>query len=444
MNYSEFLRKTVTMSSGLALLLGALLAGCGGSGGSANGAGSDAAAAETVDPGDATPGGDSVPPRGDTTGTAGDSATQQDIHRPPQAECVRDDECGEGRYCDCWYECQPVPADMCLEDANCGFGNYCEPCERICRPQRDLCSPCVPETRCDLSTGLCARVGRQCQAANSNVFSHCLDFADGASYCGKACQGTCPRGFDCLSLPNMPDKQCVPVTQSCGSGSECETDADCPWGEVCDDIGLAGALICHPGCREDAACPVGTVCSAFRCQDACHDTDNPCPTGQECIDGHCKIPGSCVDKYDCEEPETYCEPATNMCLPGCLEDFDCKRSGYLCELGTCVKQACERNWYCAFGEVCDKDEGECVEAQGPHCDTCDPQQENACGEGNECINLQDEDGNDLGSFCFVQCEPTELDRCPQGYQCAPLQDQDGNVQNEVCFRDCSKPPVGIQ
>ena len=424
----------------LVLLLCVSLASCSGSGGSSNG-GADTTAAETAGPGDSTPGGDSTTHPGDV----GDAGGGADIDRPPQAECVLDEECGEGRYCDCWYKCQPDPADMCQEDKNCGSGSYCEPCERVCKPQRELCAPCVPESRCDLLTGICARVGRQCAAANTNVVSHCLDFADGGSYCGKACINnySCPPGFDCLTLPNTEDPQCVPATQSCGSGSECAEDGDCPWGEVCDPLGLGGANICHPGCRE-GLCPTGQVCSAFRCQEACHDTDNPCPEGFECIYGLCKIPGSCVDKYDCEEPETYCDPATNLCTPGCLEDFDCKQSGYICELGGCVKQACERNWYCGFGEVCNKDEGECEEAEGPHCDTCDPQEEGACGEGNECINLQDEDGNDLGSFCFVQCQPTELDRCPQGYQCAPLQDQDGNVQNEVCFRDCSKPPVGIQ
>ena len=73
-----------------------------------------------------------------------------------------------------------------------------------------------------------------------------------------------------------------------------------------------------------------------------------------------------------------------------------------------------------------------------------PTSRTPAARGNECIGLQDEDGNALGDFCFVQCENVEYagDRCPQGYQCVPLQDQNGATQNEVCFRDCSTPPVG--
>ncbi len=363
---------------------------------------------------------------------------------PPGVECLVDSHCEEGLFCDCHHECKPRFEGMCDSDSNCDPQYYCEPCGRTCAVQRQVCEPCLSENRCDLATGVCEPVGRQCWAQNANQRSHCLDFNDGNSYCGRSCISAhgCPPGYECLDLPGMAQGQCVPFLGSCGTGADCETDGDCPYGEIC---GLYQR--CARGCQDDEACPTGEVCSAFRCQEACDDLNNPCEEGWECDEtGRCKIPGSCVDWSDCPTPVTYCDPADNMCKPGCLADRDCKMSGYLCEAGACEKRGCEHNWYCAFEQECDIASGECLAAQGPHCDTCDPNVENACGQGNECIGLQDEDGNKLGDYCFVQCKNVEYqgDRCPQGYQCAPLQDQNGQTQNEVCFRDCSKPPVGYQ
>jgi len=433
-------RRSVLLA--LFLVAGLVTTACSGSSGGSGDAGGGGDR-DTVGPGadaraDSGPQGDGV--------VGQDQLVAGDIKLPPGAECVHDEDCGDGRFCDCRYQCQANPAARCDRDMNCGSGSYCEPCTRTCQTQLELCQPCLSEARCDLRTGFCEPTGAQCWSANTATPSHCLDYIGGQSYCGLACVSNfgCPQGFECLDVGHgETQKQCVRFTGDCASGDQCEADNDCPYGEVCGVY-----KVCGRGCDLDDpnACPVGQVCSAFRCQAACDDTENPCPAGYECSaeDGKCRIPGSCVDWTDCLVPETFCDPATNMCAPGCLEDRDCKRSGYICEAGACEKQACEHNWYCAFEQVCNKESGECEAAQGPYCDTCDPNVENACGEGNECIGLQDEDGNKLGDFCFVQCQPGESDRCPQGYQCAPLQDQNGTVQNEVCFRDCSKPPAGVE
>ena len=381
----------------------------------------------------------------DSQNPTGDAKTDDDvIIIPPGAECVLDEHCDDVEYCDCHYECQPRFDSMCFEDSNCDAGFYCEPCGRTCEAQRSPCDPCISENRCDLSTGICERVGQQCESPNANSLSHCLDFGDGHSYCGWACMNNygCNHlpGFECLELPGIDEGQCVPLLATCGTSSDCETDVDCPYGEICNDYKL-----CASGCQDDGGCPTDQVCSAFRCQEACDDLNNPCAEGWECDEtGHCKIPGSCVDWVDCPTPVTFCDPADNMCKPGCRDDHDCGMSGYVCVDNDCEKQGCEHNWYCAFEQECDFGTGDCVDAVGPYCDTCDPNVENDCGEGNECIGLQDEDGNALGDFCFVQCKNVDYtgDRCPQGYQCAPLQDESGQTQNEVCFRDCSTPPVG--
>ncbi len=373
-----------------------------------------------------------------------DSLTENDTggNGPPrQGECAVDDQCPEDHWCDCDYMCRPNFDGMCETDMNCGSGSYCHPCERECYEQRGICEPCISENRCDPRTGICEKVGVQCLSPNISTPSHCLDFADGNSYCGWPCENNygCHifgPGYECVEISGLDSKQCVPTVRACGSGEDCQVDADCPYGEICNELGT-----CAMGCVDDEQCQDGQVCSAHRCQEACHDVNNPCDEGLECVEGRCRIPGSCRDKYDCHERETYCDPETNMCLPGCLEDYDCKRSAFMCDDGECVRRPCERHWNCAFGQVCEYELGECKEAEGPYCDPCDPNDENACGEGNECIGLQDEDGNHLGDYCFVQCFPTELDRCPVGYECVPLQDQGGVTQNEVCFRPCHVEPV---
>lgn len=376
------------------------------------------------------------------TVSAEDGQTGGDTYLPPQTECVVDADCPEDRFCDCNFRCEPLPAGGCRTDMECGATeNYCEPCTRECTPKKILCEPCVSENRCDPTTGLCTPVGNQCVSPSPAGGSHCLDYAQGGSFCGQVCETNygCEQGYECVQIPGYEEKQCVPTLGGCGQVVACEDDNDCDIGFICN-----ANRVCGPGCEEDNQCQVGEVCSGYRCQQACDDTENPCPDGQYCDEGRCRIPGGCLDWTECEEFETWCNPDTNMCEPGCRERHDCKRSGYECQNNICEKRGCERNWYCAFGEECIKETGECVVPDEPHCEECDPDVENACGEGNECISLQDEDGNDLGDFCFVQCKPTELDRCPVGYECTPLKDQDGQVQNEVCGRDCSKPPAGLQ
>ena len=81
---------------------------------------------------------------------------------------------------------------------------------------------------------------------------------------------------------------------------------------------------------------------------------------------------------------------------------------------------------------------QCEEPPGRHCEMgCDPESMDPCGEaGSRCLKLQDEDGNDLGSFCFEACgqEPNE---CPKGYSCQELKDENDMVLNRLCFRDCT-------
>ncbi|MFT7625569.1 MAG: hypothetical protein ACI9WU_004760 [Myxococcota bacterium] len=355
---------------------------------------------------------------GDTTGDTGGGTE-------PSAPCASDADCDEGNTCDCIGRCVALGIEgitTCEKDINCGSGNYCDPCAEQCRPLKTLCEPCEADLEC-ADGGLC------------------LDFAAGGRFCLLACVADvgCPVGaYSCQQIPGKINKQCVPLSNECSKPEVCLNDTECPFGDICE-LGK-----CKAGCPSDEVCANGLVCTAFHCVEACSDA-NPCPDGQECDEGHCKIEGGCLEPKDCLEPETFCDPATNLCAPGCLADFDCKASGKECVEGSCQDKGCTGNFFCAFGEVCNFDDGLCEKAEGPYCEEgCDPQNaETSCGEGNMCFSLQDPETEEpLGDFCFVACGPDPNNACPQGYACQEIE-VEGGVKL-LCFRDCTTIPLGAE
>ncbi len=359
--------------------------------------------------------------------------------QPPKVECSSNEECfAENHICNCFGKCVPAGFKECEADKNCGGKAYCDPCVNMCYDKGILCDPCNSENICNPLTGECMPVGNQCEVEGS----HCLDFVTGGSFCGRSClaDAGCPGGYTCqdLTMFGMGYMQCVPDSGHCDILGQCEEDFDCEFGFVCNNQHQ-----CAKGCQDDNECPNDMVCSAFRCAEACDPVNNPCPDGQECNDGRCMIPGGCIDAYDCPVPETFCNPATNMCEEGCLQDVDCKQAVKECDNGTCVDKACTANFWCSFGLVCDLEAGDCVEPPEPFCEPgCEEDAE--CGpEGSMCLELQDEEGTSQGKFCFPTCYTDPDNLCPQGYQCTEVTDQDGAVQGTVCARTCYKEPVGF-
>jgi hypothetical protein len=381
------------------------------------------------------------PPK-DTGPVASDLTTdlpvRADTIQQYRVECTVDAEClVDGEVCNCFGRCVVSGFQDCEEDKNCGGGAYCDTCVNMCYEKGNLCSPCNSEHICNPLSGECMPVGNQCMVDGS----HCLDYVTGGSYCGRACLSNagCPPGYTCqdLSMFGLEYMQCVPDSSRCDALGDCEQDIDCEFGFICND-----EKICAKGCEKDTECPNDMVCSGFRCQTACDPVNNPCPEGQECKEGRCIIEGGCVDAYDCPVPETFCNPATNMCEDGCIHNVDCKQAAKECENGSCVDKACTANYWCSFGLVCDLEEGDCMEPEEPFCATCEEDAE--CGpEGSKCIELQDEDGNSMGKFCFPTCYADPDNPCPQGYQCVDLVDENGQPQGQVCARTCYEEPVGF-
>lgn len=337
--------------------------------------------------------------------------------------CAGPDDCAAGSVCDCNGVCVPAPGDPCEVDLQCDTVDYCDPCTGTCTPRARQCEPCADSSACDRRAN-CHPVG-----------------AAGLGHCLQRCQGNCARfgpGYECLPVDD-DTSLCVPVTRQCDAIDECEADADCPGGRICNDG------FCQIGCADDANCPVGEICNAGRCGPPC-EGDGQCEAPAVCQDdGRCRVPGGCTTSADCPEPATYCDRAMGMCVPGCEVDDDCQDATQECSAGSCVVRGCTGAFQCGFGEICDLETNRCEMAEGRHCEPgCDPMEENSCGgEGRRCLSLQEEDENGevvmLGDFCFEPCaEPPNA--CPQGYQCVELMDQDGNPMGDVCIRRCDLDP----
>ena len=344
--------------------------------------------------------------------------------------CGPNGSCGVGTTCDCHDLCVADEGNPCLSDLQCVVADFCDPCSGRCKPRGAPCDLCDPNVKgCQRGTDICLPIG----AAGRN---HCLR--------GCAGQGNCDAlgpGYACTPLPDGA-MACLPRSGECVASTECEGDGDCMRGRFCDEAGQ-----CRPGCTLDSSCPNLQVCAGSRCSPPCQG-DGDCSDGQTCDPaGRCGVVGGCTSSSDCPAPETHCDRDQQSCVAGCERDDDCLDATRACTDGRCVTRGCVSNFQCAFGEVCDQGSGLCQPAGGRHCESpCDPMDELACGGGgNECLSLQDPEGNAQGDYCFEPCQeaPTE---CPQGYQCVALElmsmpGAPAEAGPKLCVRRCDLEPI---
>lgn len=383
--------------------------------------------AQAADPGDATQPG--------LEGGEGDDAASVDPepagrHTP---ECETADDCsGSDVVCSCLGQCVDVSGtNPCTEPKNCGSGSWCDPCVGHCQPQATLCQPCTSAGLCNVDGG--CRSAEQAGCADQGV---CIPFASGGSFCGMACLSSagCPNGYECITVDGAAEKQCAPTSGECDALGLCETDVDCPEGEVC----LEGPQVCGPGCTDDAACPNGNVCDKARCVPPCAD-DSECVLPALCDDGgHCKDPNACQTWTECP-PEHYCQKSDGQCVPGCQLDEQCSDAAKVCDDGSCVAKGCEHNYQCGFEEECGKDVGDCGPMTRPHCSVCDASVDDPSqcgGEPNICASFEDAEGAAAGDFCLLTCDSDPIDACPQGYGCEHIEAPDAGIDGYYCVRQC--------
>ncbi|MCO4771423.1 MAG: hypothetical protein KDA24_15415 [Deltaproteobacteria bacterium] len=178
-------------------------------------------------------------------------------------------------------------------------------------------------------------------------------------------------------------------------------------GESCFDNG---------DCNDDGVNPDGEVDLEACVDGECDDVD--CLTSGDCVVGqYCDLDG---DDYACRE--------------GCESDSDCFAGQSCSDDGECETYGCRSTVLdCDFNEICNEDSGNCEQAPGLQCNSCDPAANyrddngtpsacddtiggnNGCGgDGSVCA------GDALDAICWVGCtnvgEPGE---CPSGFTCAP-------------------------
>jgi hypothetical protein len=158
---------------------------------------------------------------------------------------------------------------------------------------------------------------------------------------------------------------------------------------------------------------------------ACDADASVCADGEVCVKGACRTP-ECTTSADCAI-QKYCTEGY-VCEPGCSADADC-RAGQVCNAtnNKCVAYGCRTTELdCEIAEVCDEQTGECEQAPGEWCQTCQSANPYSCGQGYLCL-AWDEGGP---GWCFPEVAPQ--DECPRGFYAYDL----GAPYGTICVGDC--------
>lgn len=283
--------------------------------------------------------------------------------------------------------------EKCLTDADCPEGFYC-----LVLPCACECPPCPDGEECECPPCDCFE-GGECVEIDDDPFDDVI---------GGECEtdADCPDGFYCVGV-GMP---CVCECPPCPEGEECECPpCDCPKGECIemeddsfDDV-IAGE------CETDADCPIGFVCEEMLLP--CPEPECPVcvcpqcdPDDPECDPDACECP-------DCEDVPSDClhEPV-KVCVfspQECSEDSDCPE-GFECQQFEKCSGGGSKECVCP---VC-----ACPEClPGEECPPC------ACPEEPEPCECE-EDGSEeecvVVSICAPQEVPCETNTdCPEGFEC---------------------------
>lgn len=156
-----------------------------------------------------------------------------------------------------------------------------------------------------------------------------------------------------------------------GSNKPCETNDDCPNGEIC----FEAAQQCRTTCTTDDHCPGKSVCS---------DSLGICV--------------SCNDDSDCGSG--HCHPELFGCVQ-CVKDDHCGGQG-VCRQDTFFCVQCQNDADCPTGH-CATDRWSCVQCkQDEHCDDQDPCTKDLCL---------------FAQTCFHPLVPPPVDECQTNLDC---------------------------
>ena len=274
------------------------------------------------------------------------------------------------------------------------------------------------------------------------AWSGCGPGEESRYYCDSTGCFTCDA-YGCSTV-NAPAHPTCSGSSGCKAGSvctatgcatSCQTDANCPKGEVCQ-AGLCSPPGTSPGptkeCTTKADCEGGKTCNAGKCE-TCGGTAGPCPCektadcsgGLTCVAGSCTAPqNTCKYSSECGDDKVCAE---GQCLASCAS-APCA-DGFACEKGVCKptpvgpgNPACTGDAQCTTPEAPSCVRGACVKAcggdaecgAGKYCDqgACVPDTRPTpnCTADDQCGGTSATPKKCLGGFCKYTCTTNEYCR----------------------------------
>ncbi|QED26830.1 hypothetical protein FRD01_06155 [Microvenator marinus] len=277
------------------------------------------------------------------------------------------------------------------------------------------------------------------------------------------------------------DTFCPQPDEDCGDGT-CQSNLDCRNGERCDDGECISDIDVR--CSESSPCPAGFyctwpqdgVCGDEGRQGVCSEVPQDCPNEFAPV---CGCDGSTYDNVCQAALSSISVASTGECAEPCTEHEECGANSYCTAEGACeaLPESCESNdacpsdYFCQIDQenVCISGEGMCVirpldcpevfmpvcgcdeneysnscfaEAAGVNyvdgeCQTtCDPDQDNACPEGEFCIDGVCEAPVTCGGLLGVTCEDGQFCNIAIEDACGEA-DQTGTCQEipEGCSKE---------
>lgn len=235
----------------------------------------------------------------------------------------------------------------------------------------------------------------------------------GATRCRNVCEAAiCTDHAECGTL--------VCVDGLCAEAPSC-AGAACPMGLICND-----QMVCEPptACADDSECTSPQICAADICQSPVTCTDNSqCFGGLVCQNGTCDDP--CTMDDQCGDPTTNtCETSTGICRQRCFDDSTCA-FGFICESLVCLPADCSVDSECANMQEClgnDVGHGRCTDVTACTMDSECP--DNFTCNNMTCVELPGCLGDrdcPAGDYCEDRhCQPAEAcmaGACPAGQDC---------------------------
>ncbi|MBZ4417999.1 hypothetical protein [Myxococcus sp. RHSTA-1-4] len=230
---------------------------------------------------------------------------------PRATACEHREDCEGGQVCGAEGFCGP-----CESSGQCRLKEHCEVESRVCTLRDGWGADCTASTDCAL--GMWCRQGL-CRARPDVVL------------CPSGTRAECPSG-----------QRCNGVSLVCEEDLGCAEDADCGAEERCN----TGLHACVPRCTEATAsrvCASGERCADGRCVQC--EADAECGPGLLCdAAGRCAATPRCYSDRDCAVP-LLCHVPSGACLPRpppCTSDDGCA-ADQRCDVGTgtCVPRACQ-------------------------------------------------------------------------------------------------------